>query len=216
MTPTIEKDDLQEAILWWIAPSVSFSCFLRPFHSAGSTYWCSTAPCGPCVALLRWLDGYRVGGKNAPLANDTKIAEFRRLNEAAIRKCRAGRSAVRPPEAVHRQCVARNADAAGGLPQPAGDVGDGSALSEEQLGEIMKVQRTLDYLVRLNRSLLLLSKIENGQFPKRAGRFLMRWSGVRPKICRDLRRAGMRLLREEGRLAARMTCRWGPVWSRTC
>ncbi len=30
----------------------------------------------------------------------------------------------------------------------------------------MKVQGTLDYLVRLNRSLLLLSKIENGQFPE--------------------------------------------------
>ena len=45
-------------------------------------------------------------------------------------------------------------------------VDDGSALTEAQLGEILKVQGTLDYLVRLNRSLLLLSKIENGQFPE--------------------------------------------------
>ena len=45
-------------------------------------------------------------------------------------------------------------------------VDDAHALTGEQLGEIAKVQRTLDYLVRLNRSLLLLSKIENGQFPE--------------------------------------------------
>ena len=45
-------------------------------------------------------------------------------------------------------------------------VDDAHALTGEQLGEIAKVQRTLDYLVRLNRSLLLLSKIDNGQFPE--------------------------------------------------
>ena len=45
-------------------------------------------------------------------------------------------------------------------------VDDAPTLTEEQLGEIAKVQRTLDYLVRLNRSLLLLSKIDNGQFPE--------------------------------------------------
>ena len=43
---------------------------------------------------------------------------------------------------------------------------DTTELSEEQMGEIFKVQQTLDYLVRLNRSLLLLSKIEGGQFPE--------------------------------------------------
>jgi len=45
-------------------------------------------------------------------------------------------------------------------------VDDAHALTGEQLGEIAKVQRTLDYLVRLNRSLLLLSKIDNGCSPR--------------------------------------------------
>jgi signal transduction histidine kinase len=39
-------------------------------------------------------------------------------------------------------------------------------LSEEQMTEIIKMQRSLSRLVRLNRTLLLLSKIENGQFPE--------------------------------------------------
>ena len=43
---------------------------------------------------------------------------------------------------------------------------DARTLTGEQLAEIAKVQRTLGHLVRLNRSLLLLSKIENGQFPE--------------------------------------------------
>ena len=90
-------------------------------------------------------------------------------------------------------------------------VGDGSALSEEQLGEIMKVQRTLDYLVRLNRSLLLLSKIENGQFPETEQ---VDFNALVGRTAEDMSEIyagrGMRLsLREEGRLAARMNSSLG-------
>ena len=63
----------------------------------------------------------RVGGKNAPLVNDTKVVEFRRLNEAANRNAERAEVAVRTPETIYRQCVARDADPAGRLPQPAGD-----------------------------------------------------------------------------------------------
>lgn len=131
MTPTIEKDDLQEAILWWIV-------YLYLF-------------------LLLAI----------PLVNDTKVVEFRRLNEAANRYAERAESLferqkqfignasheMQTPLAICRNRLEMLVD-------------DGSALTEAQLGEILKVQGTLDYLVRLNRSLLLLSKIENGQFPE--------------------------------------------------
>lgn len=42
---------------------------------------------------------------------------------------------------------------------------DNTALDEQQLTEMMKMRRSLSRLVRLNKTLLLLSKIENGQFP---------------------------------------------------
>ena len=163
MTPTIEKDDLQEAILWWIVYLYLFLLLaillvnvLVLHRTLRSLY-----------ALLRWFDSYTVGGKNAPLVNDTKVVEFRRLNEAANRYAERAESLferqkqfignasheMQTPLAICRNRLEMLVD-------------DGSALTEAQLGEILKVQGTLDYLVRLNRSLLLLSKIDNGQFPE--------------------------------------------------
>ncbi len=117
MTPTIEKDDLQEAILWWIVYLYLFLLLTILLINVLVLH----RTLRPLYALLRWFDGYTVGGKNAPLANDTKVIEFRRLNEAANRYAERAEVAVRPPEAIHRQCVARDADPAGDLPQPAGD-----------------------------------------------------------------------------------------------
>ena len=163
MTPTIEKDDLQEAILRWIVCLYLFLLLTILLINVLVLH----RTLRPLYALLRWLDGYIVGGKNAPLANDTNITEFRRLNVAASRYADRAESLferqkqfignasheMQTPLAVCRNRLEMLVD-------------DGSALSEAQLGEILKVQRTLDYLVRLNRSLLLLSKIENGQFPE--------------------------------------------------
>ena len=42
---------------------------------------------------------------------------------------------------------------------------DNNALTEEQVTELSKISDTLSRLIRLNKSLLLLSKIENRQFP---------------------------------------------------
>lgn len=163
MTPTIEKDDLQEAILRWIVCLYLFLLLTILLINVLVLH----RTLRPLYTLLRWLDGYIVGGRNAPLANDTNITEFRRLNEAASRYAERAESLferqkqfignasheMQTPLAVCRNRLEMLVD-------------DGSALSEAQLGEILKVQRTLDYLVRLNRSLLLLSKIENGQFPE--------------------------------------------------
>ena len=163
MIPTIEKDDLQEAVLWSVAGL--YLLLLLTILAVNVLVLHRTLR--PLYALLRWLDAYTVGGKNAPLADDTDITEFRRLNEAACRYAARAESLferqkqfignasheMQTPLAVCRNRLEMLVD-------------DAPAMSEEQLGEIMKVQRTLDYLVRLNKSLLLLSKIDNGQFPE--------------------------------------------------
>ena len=41
---------------------------------------------------------------------------------------------------------------------------DNTELTEEQLVEILKTRQTIEYIVRLNKSLLFLSKIDSGQF----------------------------------------------------
>lgn len=43
---------------------------------------------------------------------------------------------------------------------------DNTELNETQIEELFKMQRTLGHIVRLNKTLLLLTKIENGQFPR--------------------------------------------------
>ena len=39
----------------------------------------------PLYVLLHWLDKYRIGKGNEPLQNNTRVSEFRKLNEAAVR-----------------------------------------------------------------------------------------------------------------------------------
>lgn len=203
MTPTIEKDDLQEKILWgvvWLYLFLLLTILLV-------NVWVLHRMLRPLYALLRWLDGYVVGGKNPPLAVDTKITEFRRLNEAACRyadraellferqKQFIGNASheMQTPLAVCRNRLEMLVD-------------DGSEFTEEQLGELLKVQRSLDSLVRLNKSLLLLSKIENGQFPEAEEvdfNDLVRHAAAESREVYAHRQMRFEL-REEGRLKFRM------------
>ena len=142
MTPTIEKDDLQEAILWWIVYLYLFLLLAILLVNVLVLH----RTLRPLYALLRWFDSYTVGGKNAPLVNDTKVVEFRRLNEAA------NRYAERAESLFERQ------------KQFIGNA------SHEMQTPLAICRNRLEMLVddgsALNRSLLLLSKIENGQFPE--------------------------------------------------
>ena len=163
MAPAIEKNELTRALLRWVVSLYLVLLLLLLVVTA----WVLHRTMRPLYALLRWLDDYTVGKPNPPLADDTAVAEFRRLNDAARRYAARAESLferqkqfignasheMQTPLAVCRNRLEMLVD-------------DGSALTEAQLGEILKVQGTLDYLVRLNRSLLLLSKIDNGQFPE--------------------------------------------------
>ena len=162
LTPSFEKDDLLETILWcmvWLYLLLLLTILLVNVLVLHRIL-------RPLYALLRWLDSYTVGRANEPLDNDTRVPEFRRLNEAAIR------NAARAEYLFDRQKLFI-ANASHEMQTPLAVcrnrlemLVDTTELSEEQMGEIFKVQQTLDYLVRLNRSLLLLSKIEGGQFPE--------------------------------------------------
>lgn len=162
LTPSFEKEDLRVTILWclvWLYLLLLLTILLVNVLVLHRIL-------RPLYALLRWLDNYTVGRANEPLDNDTTIPEFRRLNEAAIRNAARAEylfdrqkqfignasHEMQTPLAVCRNRLEMLVDT--------------TELSEEQMGEIFKVQQTLDYLVRLNRSLLLLSKIEGGQFPE--------------------------------------------------
>ena len=163
MTPTIEKEDLREAILGWIVSLYLFLLGMILLVTVVVLY----RTMRPLYALLRWLDGYTVGAQNPPLAVETSVTEFRRLTDAARRYAeRAEETFERQKQFIGNASHEMQTPLAVCRNRLEMLVDDAPTLTEEQLGEIAKVQRTLDYLVRLNRSLLLLSKIDNGQFPE--------------------------------------------------
>lgn len=159
-TPTIEKNDLKEAILNWtiilyftllvVIVGVCARVFYRSLH--------------PLYILLKWLDSYKPGKNNPRLNNETNITEFRKLNEAAIRY------AERSEELLEQQKQFIG-NASHEMQTPLAIClnrlemfVEENPLTEPQLEQILKTQQTLEQLSRLNKSLLLLSRIDNGQF----------------------------------------------------
>lgn len=158
-TPSIEKEDLQEAILNWIVLlylTLLFSILLI-------NIWVFYRNMRPLYILLNWLDHYTIGQHSTPPDLKTDIPEFKKLQEAAIQSDQRN-------QAIFEQQKQFIGNASHELQTPLAicqnrlEMITEGDLTEEQLSEISKIQETLSYIIRLNKSLLFLSKIENGQF----------------------------------------------------
>lgn len=161
-TPTFEKDELLETILWWVV----WLYLLLLITVVGTTMWIFHNSMRPLYALLHWLDGYVPGHKTVLVPNNTSITEFRRLNTAA-------QQAVDRSEELLEQQKQFIGNASHELQTPLAVLGgrmeymlDHAGLDEQTMGEVIQMQRTLGHIVRLNKTLLLLAKIDNGQFPE--------------------------------------------------
>lgn len=161
-TPTFEKDELLATIFGWMI----FLYLVLLVTVIGITILVFHRSMRPLYDLLKWLDDYRPGGKNRPVPNRTHIEEFRRLNLAA-------QQAVDRSEALYQQQKQFIGNASHELQTPLAVLSgrlewllDHTELTEEQMGEVLQMQRTLKRLSRLNKTLLLLTKIDNHQFPE--------------------------------------------------
>ena len=159
--PTIEKDDLKETILIWVI----LLYVILLITIIGVNIWVFYRSLHPLRALLKWLDNYSVNKTILPLKNETNIKEFRKLNDAILR------SAERNNE-MYEQQKHFIGHASHELQTPLATclnrleiLLDDPDLAEKQMAEIIKTKQTLDYIVKLNKTLLLLAKIENNQFP---------------------------------------------------
>ena len=159
MIPTIEKEDLRQTILGWLV--FLYVVLLVAIISING--WILYRSFRPLYALLHWLDRYTLGGAVVPLENKTKVKEFRKLNEAMIRS-------VRRNAEVYEQQRTFIGNASHEIQTPLAVcqnrlelLSDDPDLNERQLGEILKTRQTLEYISKLNKSLLLLTKIENRQ-----------------------------------------------------
>lgn len=161
ITPSIEKQDLMQAILSWsICLYVGLLLTIILVH-----VWIYYGSMKPLHNLLRWFDDYTVGSRKEPLKNDTKVVEFSKLNEAVLRSTERS-------EQLFEQQKQFIGNASHELQTPLAICQNrlemllDTDLSEEQMGEILKTTQTLKQISRLNQSLLFLSKIDNRQFPE--------------------------------------------------
>lgn len=159
-TPTIEKLDLLRAILGWII----FLYVLLLLIILSINIWVFRKNMKPLYVLLKWLDSSQLGKKNEPLENTAKITEFRKLNAATMAFAERG-------EKLFEQQKTFIGNASHEMQTPLAIcrnrlemLMEDETLTEHQLNELIKTHQTLENLTRMNRSLLLLCKIENGQF----------------------------------------------------
>ncbi|MDD2953819.1 MAG: HAMP domain-containing sensor histidine kinase [Parabacteroides sp.] len=158
--PTIEKEDLRKAVLYWC---IFLYVFLL-LTVVAITTWVFYRNMKPLYILLDWLDSYRIGKKNKPLRNDTSVTEFRKLNEATLRNAERN-------EKMFEQQKLFIGNASHEIQTPLAicrnrleGLMEDDSLTETQMEELYKTHKTLEYITKLNKALLLLTKIDNGQF----------------------------------------------------
>ena len=159
-TPTIEKQDLMETIFYLLVGLFVLLLVAILLINVWVFRWSMK----PFYRLLKWLDGFHLGKKNEPLDNPTHTTEFRKLNEAVNRF-------VKHSEEMFEQQKLFIGNASHEIQTPLAVcqnrlemLMEDETLSEQQVGEIVKTYQTLEYVSKLNKSLLLLSKIDNSQF----------------------------------------------------
>ena len=159
ITPTIEKKDLLESITYWVLGLYLAVVLTIVIVNA----WVISSSMRPLYRLLGWLDRYNINEHTEPIDNPTSVTEFRVLNETVNRYSQRNSQ-------LFEQQKRFIGDASHELQTPIAicqnrlEMLCDTDLTEEQMGEIIKTLHTLEHMSELNRSLLLLSKIDNNQF----------------------------------------------------
>lgn len=159
-TPSIEKQDLREAIFYLLVGLFASLLVAILFINI----WVFRQSMKPFYQLLEWLEHYRLGKDNEKLQINTHTTEFQKLNDAV------NRYAMHSEEVFEKQKQFIG-NASHELQTPLAVcqnrlemLMEDETLTEQQIGEILKTYQTLEYVSKLNKSLLLLSKIDNSQF----------------------------------------------------
>lgn len=160
MISILEREDMVEAMLWYLG--ALFLLFL-----VGTSIGIQLVLKGafrPLHRLLDWLHCIQPGKAVPPLDNPTKIKEFRQLSEAALdmgnRSYRAYEEQKRFIENASHELQTPLAIVKGKVELLA----ESEGVTEQQMKELDDIYATLGRAVKLNKSLLLLSRIENGQY----------------------------------------------------
>lgn len=159
--PTYEKEDIERSILWWVIALYVLMLLSVLLISV----WVISYNMRPLKAMLKWLDEYNPGKKMPPVPSSTNVTEFRRLADTI-------QNAAARFDTQYLEQKRFIGNASHELQTPLASCSnriemllDSADLTEEQAEGLVKVHRELQGLIQLNRTLLLLTRIENGQFP---------------------------------------------------
>ena len=160
MISILERDDMVEAMLWYlgalfllflICTSIGIQLVLKGMFR-------------PLHRLLDWLHCIQPGKEAPPLDNPTKIREFRQLSDAALdmgnRSYKAYEEQKQFIENASHELQTPLAIVRGKVELLA----ESEGMTEQQMEQLDEIYATLGRAVKLNKSLLLLSRIENGQY----------------------------------------------------
>ncbi len=158
--PTIDKHDLKEALLWLVLSlygGIIVAFGLISLMTVKRTM-------SPLRRLQIWMDNYKPGQKNDKLDIKTPIHEFSHLNSSVSQLIERSESYEEKQQLfisnASHEMQTPLAISTGRLESLLED----DSLSEEQLEEIFKTLSALRGLSYLNKSLLMLSRIDNGQY----------------------------------------------------
>lgn len=158
--PTFEREDVIEAILIHLV--ILYAVLVCTILIV--TVLVFKFSMKPLYSLLKWLDGYRPGNGTEGFPDEDSVLEFRKLTSAA-------RETIERAENHLERQKQFIGNASHELQTPLAVLGnriewmiDNTTLTEEQFTELAKMRQSIHRLTRLNRTLLLLSKIDNGHF----------------------------------------------------
>ena len=159
-TPTIDKLDLQRSILGWIVALYAGILLILLLLNV----CIFRRNMKPLYVLLSWFNNYKIGSGYKPLSNKTKITEFKELYHAVTMSAQRN-------EKLYEQQKMFIGNASHEMQTPLAIclnrlemLMEDENLTEKQMEEIAKTHQTLENITRMNKSLLLLCKIENGQY----------------------------------------------------
>lgn len=158
--PAIERSDLGESIFWlimWL-----YAALLLVFLLINMLVFKKSMK--PLYSMLAWLEGNRLGNRKKELDVVTDTLEFRKLADAV-------RDYSNHSERLFTQQKQFIGNASHEIQTPIAVclnrlemLMEDENLTRNQMEELYKASRSLENVARLNKTLLMLSKIDNNQY----------------------------------------------------
>lgn len=160
ITPSYERDEVMHTIL----TACLILLLLMLLTIDGIFLWAFWHNTRPLYRILHWLDDYTLGEQSGNLTVDTTITEFKRLGET-LDDCFQRIESAYEREGRFIGDISHELNTPLSVCQNRLEMLiDNNTFNETQMLDLMKIQDDLSSLIRLNRTLLFLTRVESNRF----------------------------------------------------